>query len=122
MTVRRGWKARENVVDPASITSRSYRTLRLVGGSWAELRRPTTVCNDSHRQRFLDRPRVAASGGSRRAAGGGASSRRSVARRPSVERSASLAQSAERFHGKEKVVGSIPTGGSPADSLRIAAA
>src|SRR5699024_11161408 len=27
---------------------------------------------------------------------------------------ASLAQSAERFHGKEEVVGSIPTGGSPA--------
>ncbi len=25
---------------------------------------------------------------------------------------ASLAQSAERFHGKEEVVGSIPTGGS----------
>ena len=25
---------------------------------------------------------------------------------------APLAQSAERFHGKEKVVGSIPTGGS----------
>ena len=37
-------------------------------------------------------------------------SRFPVARRGGVQ--ASLAQSAERFHGKEKVVGSIPTGGS----------
>src|SRR5687768_5093833 len=31
---------------------------------------------------------------------------------------ASLAQSAERFHGKEEVVGSIPTGGSQASTWR----
>ena len=30
---------------------------------------------------------------------------------------ASLAQSAERFHGKEEVVGSIPTGGSQSQIL-----
>ena len=30
---------------------------------------------------------------------------------------ASLAQSAERFHGKEEVVGSIPTGGSHSQIL-----
>ena len=34
------------------------------------------------------------------------------------DRHASLAQSAERFHGKEEVVGSIPTGGSQARSWR----
>ena len=44
ITVRRGWNARENVVDPASITRRSYRTLRTVGGCVAELSgRPLSV-------------------------------------------------------------------------------
>ena len=45
-----------------------------------------------------------------------------VDRRPLGAAPASLAQSAERFHGKEKVVGSIPTGGSsPAVGPNVAA-
>ena len=111
MTVRRGWNARENVVDPASITRRSYRTLRTRRRICGRVERPTTVCNDRHRQRSR---RVAdAARGSRTAGPGASIVGRSLAAPRRAQ--ASLAQSAERFHGKEKVVGSIPTGGSPAD-------
>ncbi len=74
----------------------------MLSTSWAE------------RPRFVPRPGDAAVTGISLSSGGGEVAMLTSRSEPlqSGAALASLAQSAERFHGKEEVVGSIPTGGS----------
>ncbi len=121
ITVRRGWRSSAIVWRPASITIRVNRTRCLSALRSGELRRtgPFGPGRTAHAPRGRPRP---APGPARRASrpwialgGTGRVAPRMPPRPPSPGTvvQASLAQSAERFHGKEKVVGSIPTGGSP---------
>ena len=114
-TVRRGWRSRVKVFSPASMTTRSNRTrsdrragpsdLSFLGRS--PMRDVREACATGARppKRGLESLRAAARVAVR-------------SRRLCRVSSAPLAQSAERFHGKEKVVSSILSGGSPAGPCR----